>query len=95
MSRNANVGVINLLAEKWPCCFSIPDSQRRPLKLGIREVAVIFKRPVSPLTLIEPFGRPLGGGAGSGPSRAANARRLRRRLHPSAPEIGFLAIASR
>ena len=37
MSRNAIVGVISLLAEKWPCCFSIPYSQRRPLKLGIRE----------------------------------------------------------
>ena len=37
MSRNAIVAVIGLLAEKWPCCFSIPESRRRPLKLGIRE----------------------------------------------------------
>jgi ProP effector len=31
------LAVISLLAEKWPCCFSIPGSRRRPLKLGIRE----------------------------------------------------------
>jgi len=37
MGRNAIVAVISLLAEKWPCCFSIPESRRRPLKLGIRE----------------------------------------------------------
>ena len=37
MSRNAIVAAISLLAEKWPCCFSIPECRRRPLKLGIRE----------------------------------------------------------
>jgi len=37
MRRSATVAVISLLAEKWPCCFIIPESQRRPLKLGIRE----------------------------------------------------------
>jgi len=37
MGRNAIVAAISLLAEKWPCCFSIPESRRRPLKLGIRE----------------------------------------------------------
>jgi ProP effector len=26
-----------LLAEKWPCCFSITETRRRLLKLGIRE----------------------------------------------------------
>jgi ProP effector len=37
MSHNAIVAVIGSLAEEWPCCFSIPESRRRPLKLGIRE----------------------------------------------------------
>jgi ProP effector len=37
MGRNAIVAAVSLLAEKWPCCFSIPESRRRPLKLGIRE----------------------------------------------------------
>src|SRR6478735_1058838 len=37
MSHNDIVAVIGSLAEKWPCCFSIPESRRRPLKLGIRE----------------------------------------------------------
>jgi ProP effector len=37
MSRNAIVAVISLLAEKWPYCFSITETRRRPLKLGIRE----------------------------------------------------------
>jgi ProP effector len=37
MSRNAIRAVISLLAEKWPCCFSITESGRRPLKLGIRD----------------------------------------------------------
>src|SRR5262245_44698671 len=37
MSRSAILAVISLLAEKWPCCFSIPERRRRPLKLGIRE----------------------------------------------------------
>src|SRR5262249_44109759 len=37
MSHNAILAVISLLAEKWPCCFSIIESGRRPLKLGIRD----------------------------------------------------------
>jgi ProP effector len=37
MSHNAIRAVISLLAEKWPCCFSIIESGRRPLKLGIRD----------------------------------------------------------
>ena len=37
MGHNAILAVISLLAEKWPCCFSIIESGRRPLKLGIRE----------------------------------------------------------
>jgi ProP effector len=37
MSHNAILAVVNLLAEKWPCCFSIIESGRRPLKLGIRD----------------------------------------------------------
>ena len=37
MSPNAILAVISLLAEKWPCCFSIIESGRRPLKLGIRD----------------------------------------------------------
>src|SRR6516164_8558278 len=36
MSHNAILAVISLLAEKWPSCFSIIESGRRPLKLGIR-----------------------------------------------------------
>ena len=36
MSHNAFLAVISLLAEKWPSCFSIIESGRRPLKLGIR-----------------------------------------------------------
>jgi sRNA-binding protein len=36
MTHNAVLAVISLylLAEKWPCCFSIIESGRRPLKLG-------------------------------------------------------------
>src|SRR5215831_8473931 len=37
MSHNAILAVISLLAEKWPSCFSIIESGRRPLKLGIRD----------------------------------------------------------
>jgi sRNA-binding protein len=37
MSHNAILAVISLLAEKWPSCFSIIESGRRPLKRGIRE----------------------------------------------------------
>ena len=37
MTHNAVLAVISLLAEKWPCCFSIIESGRRPLKLGIRD----------------------------------------------------------
>jgi len=37
MSRHAILAVISLLAEKWPSCFSIIESGRRPLKLGIRD----------------------------------------------------------
>jgi ProP effector len=37
MSHNAILAVISLLAEKWPCCFSIIEPGRRPLKRGIRE----------------------------------------------------------
>jgi ProP effector len=37
MSHNAVLAVISLLAEKWPWCFSIIESGRRPLKLGIRD----------------------------------------------------------
>ena len=49
MSRNAIVAVIGSLAEKWPGCFSIPESRRRPLKLGIREdvLAALASRRVS------------------------------------------------
>src|SRR5262249_6315600 len=37
MSHNAILAVISLLAEKCPSCFSIIESGRRPLKLGIRD----------------------------------------------------------
>ena len=37
MSRHAILAVISLLAEKWLSCFSIIESGRRPLKLGIRD----------------------------------------------------------
>ena len=37
MSHNAILAVISLLAEKWPSCFSMIESGRRPLKLGIRD----------------------------------------------------------
>jgi hypothetical protein len=37
MSRHPILAVISLLAEKWPSCFSIIESGRRPLKLGIRD----------------------------------------------------------
>ena len=37
MSHKAILVVVSLLAEKWPCCFSIIESGRRPLKLGIRD----------------------------------------------------------
>src|SRR5262245_65898596 len=37
MSHNAILAVISLLAEKWPSRFSIIESGRRPLKLGIRD----------------------------------------------------------
>src|SRR6516162_544295 len=37
MSHHAILAVISLLAEKWPSCFSIIESGRRPLKLGIRD----------------------------------------------------------
>jgi len=35
MTHNAILAVISLLAEKWPCCFSIIETRRRPLKLGM------------------------------------------------------------
>jgi sRNA-binding protein len=41
MSHNAILAVISLLAEKWPCCFSIIESGRRPLKLGIRDDVLV------------------------------------------------------
>jgi len=41
MSHNAILAVVSLLAEKWPCCFSIIESGRRPLKLGIRDEVLV------------------------------------------------------
>ena len=47
MSHNALLAVISLLAEKWPSCFSIIESGRRPLKLGIRDDVLAAPRPLA------------------------------------------------
>jgi ProP effector len=52
-ARDQNVGaVLELLAEKWPACFSIYEQRRRPLKVGIHvDIVAVLDGAVTPTEL--------------------------------------------
>ena len=55
MTHNAILAVISLLAKKWPCCFSLIESGRGPLKLGM--VSAIFTGSLQPTSGLGKFCR--------------------------------------
>jgi len=58
VTHNAILAVISLLAKKWPCCFSLIESGRGPLKLGMVS-AILLGRFSPQVDLANSAGLPL------------------------------------